>query len=189
MSRRPRLFLLLCVLAAVAGFLGGRIWLAVGQSGMGSSSAGTGLGGLDPGAWAPRLALPLLGGPGGSGPELGRRALVVDFFASWCAECRAELGSLARVASRAPKWIRFVGVDTADSNPQAALKDARSAGVSYLLLEDKSGAEAAAWRVEVLPTTYLVSEAGRVLSVLYGRHSSAQFEGWLAQYHWGRTGG
>ncbi|MBO0714978.1 MAG: TlpA family protein disulfide reductase, partial [Acidimicrobiales bacterium] len=113
------------------------IWVAVSGSGSpGSTSADAARAALR--ARSQAGALPATGGPSvGSRPpvlsvpslEPGRppvsltglrgRPVVVNFFASWCQPCLAELPRFARAWERVGSKVAFVGVDVNDSSVHA----------------------------------------------------------------------
>src|SRR5262249_29700818 len=68
---------------------------------------------------APDFALPgLEGKPGLGKADLGGRVALVNFFASWCAPCRAEHPLLMRLAEEGK--ITLYGIDYKDKPEDAA---------------------------------------------------------------------
>lgn len=96
------------------------------------------------------------------------KPLVINVWASWCAPCRQEMGSLERLSRRF--WgteLNVIGISTDDYRDRAEAFLRRS-GVtfnnyidSHLLLENMLGADR-------LPLTLLVDAQGRVLAKYYG---------------------
>jgi len=88
---------------------------------------------------------------------------VVNFWASWCAPCRAETPNLESVAKQTQgQGVRFVGVNVKDSR-SAAASFMRAKGVSYPSLYDDDGTLAATWPVPVtLPSTVVLDREGRI---------------------------
>jgi len=113
------------------------------RAGSGGSPATAGQGGgevvktisVDPGAWD----LPRLGGPGEVRlRDFRGRPTVVNFFASWCGPCRAELPVLASMATQLGGRVNFVGVDSEEDGDGLAL--ARQYGVGgWPLAQDVGG--------------------------------------------------
>jgi cytochrome c biogenesis protein CcmG/thiol:disulfide interchange protein DsbE len=97
------------------------------------------------------------------------RVVVVNFWASWCVPCRAEMPTLERVSrAYAGKPVTFVGVDASDVRGDAAGFLAK-VGVTYPTVYDRQGLQggiASHWTVTALPQTWFVgrdgSRAGRL---------------------------
>jgi thiol-disulfide isomerase/thioredoxin len=96
------------------------------------------------------------------------KPLIINVWASWCAPCREEMGSLDRLARRdGGRQFAVIGIST-DDYPDAARAFLKKAGTSFahfidsrLLLENMLGADR-------LPLTLLVDAQGRVLARFYG---------------------
>jgi thiol-disulfide isomerase/thioredoxin len=95
------------------------------------------------------------------------KPLVINVWASWCGPCRAEMGSLQRLAQRYGKQFNVIGVSTDDYRDRASAF-LRGAGISFpnyidhqLQLEIMLGADR-------IPLTLLVDARGRVLARHYG---------------------
>ncbi|MGH9056532.1 MAG: redoxin domain-containing protein [Acidimicrobiales bacterium] len=113
---------------------------------------------------APDFRLPLLGqGSASLGlASLGGHPVVINFWASSCVDCRAELVAFAQAAKQVPD-VRFVGVDVADPSASAALALARQAGITYPVVADNSGRIATTYQVPDLPTTVFLGPGGKVV--------------------------
>jgi thiol-disulfide isomerase/thioredoxin len=124
--------------------------------------------GIDSIAPAGRQAAPALAGQLVNGQPFDlastRGAVtVVNFWASWCAPCRAETPNLESVATATKaSGVRFVGVNVKDSR-SAAATFLRDKGVTYPSLYDDDGSLAATWPVPVtLPSTVVLDRQGRI---------------------------
>ncbi len=106
--------------------------------------------------------------------ELRGRPLIINVWASWCGPCRAEMGSLERIARRyGGKQFHIIGIST-DDDAGAAAAFLTRAGVTFdnyldrnLLLEHMLGAN-------TIPLTVLVDARGRVVEKVHG---SRQWDG------------
>jgi thiol-disulfide isomerase/thioredoxin len=110
------------------------------------------------------------------------KPLLINVWASWCGPCRAEMGSLERLAWQDQgKRFTVIGISTDDSEPAAKryLQSANATLNHYLdhalELENMLGAER-------LPLTLLVDAQGRVLARYYGAREwdSAEAAKWIA---------
>lgn len=93
--------------------------------------------------------------------DLGGRAVLLNFWASWCPPCRAEMPTLQQVAD-------FYGADKLlvlainFKEPAArALKFATATGLTLPVLLDTDGRVARQWGVSVFPTTLMLDHQGQ----------------------------
>ncbi len=117
---------------------------------------------------APPLELPSLdGAPWRLGAQRGR-VVLVNFWASWCGPCRAELPSLVQLAARhADDGIAFVTVNYRESAATISrFLDAQHLALPVLL--DADGRAARAWTPMVFPSTVVLRRDGRPAGVLVG---------------------
>ncbi|MGB8933046.1 MAG: TlpA disulfide reductase family protein [Anaeromyxobacteraceae bacterium] len=121
---------------------------------------------VNDGATAPRLALPDLGGRTVDLEALRGRVVLVNFWATWCPPCRAELPELAELWQE-HKGGCFELLGVAEQSPPADLAVA-SRSIPYPILTDPRGDAAAAWSVFGFPSSYLVDPDGKVIRVFEG---------------------
>jgi len=99
--------------------------------------------------------------------------LVVNFWASWCPSCAAEMPAFESVYQEFGGEVEFVGINNND-NRDAALELARSTGVSYRLAEDPQGEAFAAFGGAGMPTTLFIDRDGGVVERIAGGVSAEQ---------------
>jgi thiol-disulfide isomerase/thioredoxin len=112
------------------------------------------------------FTLPILaGGEPGSRvrlADLRGKVVVLDFWASWCAPCRAEMPIVDRVARRHEgKGVVVLGVATSDEQVPA-LQFVSSHGIGYTTVYDEGDHVANAFQVRELPTLVVIDAAGVV---------------------------
>jgi cytochrome c biogenesis protein CcmG/thiol:disulfide interchange protein DsbE len=137
----------------------------------------------------PDTSLPCLGaGPAVRLTGLAGTPTVVNVWATWCTECRAELPLLAHLASSTP-GVRVIGVDAQD-DPSSALSLLARAGVHYPSVRDDSGSTKAAlqWG-SGLPVTLFVRADGSVAFQQHGALADQQQLTDLVREHLGVTAG
>lgn len=147
-------FLSVLLLALFAGTV---FWIVRNVGSLGPARAG---------AAAPALEAPVLHGATSLGGEplshlslakLRGRVVLVDFWASWCPPCRAEMPILKALSARFPRE-RFTVVGASVEPPEDARAFAAKEALPWPVV-DAQGA-AAAWSVSSLPHLFLVDGAG-----------------------------
>lgn len=109
------------------------------------------------------------------------RPMVVNFWASWCPSCAAEMPDFEQVHQRFDGMVEFIGVNHSDSR-SAAEELARSTGVTYRLAEDPEGRLFTAFGGTGMPTTALIDGDGDVAEIVVGQLSEEQLTS-LIQEH------
>jgi peroxiredoxin len=117
---------------------------------------------------APRVELPGLRGGRVRLAELRGRSVVLNFWASWCPPCLAEMPEFQRVHRRLGERVAFLGVNQRDQ-AQAAEELARSTGVTYPLAVDTAGRSFDAFGGLGMPTTVLIGADGTVADIFAGQ--------------------
>lgn len=100
--------------------------------------------------------------------DLRGRAVLINFWASWCEPCRAEMPSLQALAQRHdPEKLLVLAVNFKE--PLASVQRfVDKSALSLPVLLDPQGALARQWGVSVFPSTVLLGADGRVHGVLRG---------------------
>lgn len=112
----------------------------------------------------------LLTGAPVSVQALRGRIVVVDFWSSWCAACRAEAQDLADVHrgyAEAGAPVEFIGVAIWDA-PDDALAHLRRYGVAYPNILDPDGSSAVAYGVRGVPEKFFLDADGRIVRKVIG---------------------
>lgn len=96
------------------------------------------------------------------------KVVVVNFWGSWCAPCRAESVALETVAQATKTTASFVGVAERD-NKSAARAFVKSFKVSYPSILDDDGSLASVWPAATgLPYTFVLDKQGRIAARFLG---------------------
>ena len=101
------------------------------------------------------------------------KPVVVNFFASWCTECQAELPGFSQEATALKGKVAFIGVDSLETGDKNYLPDRfHLAGVFTALARDAgpngNGLHAALGGGNTMPLTAFYSAGGRLLDVERG---------------------
>lgn len=168
-ARARRLRLVAPLLAVAAALVVALLIVRAGSSG--GDTPGTGAEvkvSTDPAAWE----LPKLNGPGLVRlADLRGKPVVVNFFASWCGPCRAELPVLSAMSAQLGDRVRFVGVDSEESGDGLGM--ARQYGVDRWPIAQDVGGHLNSGLHDALgamgmPVTAFYDAQGRLLGVKLG---------------------
>ncbi len=116
----------------------------------------------------PALELPDLAGKQHRLGDYQGRVVLVNFWASWCPPCLAEMPSMQRlVEAMAGRPFQILAVNTEETKSKV-WKFKKLLNISFPTLLDSSGDVTRAWEVDVFPTSYLIDAGGRLQYVSYG---------------------
>ncbi|MBK7899592.1 MAG: TlpA family protein disulfide reductase [Azonexus sp.] len=114
------------------------------------------------------LVLRDLDGRGVDLAQLRGKLVLVNFWATYCKPCRAEMPSLDRLRTRlAPRGMEVLGVDVGE-DADAVRRFTATVPVGFPLLLDPEGATMARWKAIALPTTLVIDRRGRLRARLTG---------------------
>jgi len=90
------------------------------------------------------------------------QVVIVNFWATWCPPCRAEMPSMQRAWEQLHKeGIVLLGIDVGEDE-DAIFQFTANYPVEFPLLMDLDSQVIGLWPVKGLPTTYLVDPQGRL---------------------------
>jgi cytochrome c biogenesis protein CcmG/thiol:disulfide interchange protein DsbE len=126
---------------------------------------------------------PAVAGPTASGGRYDLAAerghwVLVNFFASWCTDCRSELRQLAALSRSHPAGLQVVSVDGLDDSIAAAERLIKAGGGTWPLVNDPAALNR--YAVVSLPQSFLVTPAGRIDDHVFGGVTAAAVEARLA---------
>ena len=149
------------VMRPAAG-LAGRLIAAVGTTMAGAAAqAHAGLVDL-PSTAPPPLALDDLDGRRHTLEDHRGRVIVLNFWASWCAPCVAEMPSLQLMRERLGAGsIEVLGVNYGEA-PQRVRAFVQRMDVDYPILLDAFHLARRDWHVTALPATWIIDRQGRL---------------------------
>ena len=113
----------------------------------------------------------LLKDPSGAAHELSAyhgKVVLVNFWATWCEPCRAEMPSMQRLRQRfagRPFAVLAVNFMESDEKVTAYLQSEK---IDLPALMDNDGASAKRWKVRILPASFVVDARGRIRYALTG---------------------
>jgi peroxiredoxin len=129
-----------------------------------------------PGSTAPGFTVRGVDGRSHSLSHYRGNVVVLNFWATWCIPCRAEMPDLeheARLHRSDP--VVILGMDWKEA--AATVRDfTQGLGVTYPMLLDADGRVYETYRVGALPTTFIIDARGRLLKSRIGIASREEIE-------------
>lgn len=123
---------------------------------------------LKPGMQAPAFTLPDTAGKEVSLSQFRGRYVLIDFWASWCRDCRKENPELVALAKEYKgKNLAVIGVSL-DKEREKWLACIEKDGLSWTQLSDLKGWDSAAaklYDIHWIPTTVLVGPDGKIIMI------------------------
>lgn len=105
------------------------------------------------------------------------KAVVLNFWATWCAPCKVEMPWFVDLQKHyASDGLEIVGVAMDDSDPQKIAQFASEMGVNYPVLLGTNKVSEAYGDVEYLPTTFYINRQGKIVGKVAGLIDKAQIE-------------
>ncbi len=112
---------------------------------------------------APRFSLPDLDGERVDWKRFEGRPVIVNFWATWCPPCRAELPAMNRAWRILEKeGVAMVAINVGE-DADTVFTFTGDYPIDFPVLLDEEGVVVKEWGVRALPTTYVVDGAGHIV--------------------------
>ncbi|WP_068773719.1 TlpA disulfide reductase family protein [Paenibacillus sp. FJAT-26967] len=116
-----------------------------------------------PGMISPSFTLPdLEGKPYQFGGERSK-PVILNFWASWCGPCKAEVPDLIELYGKYGDKVDLVAINITSQDSEKSARDfAKEYGINFPVLLDAPGDVTASYKFMVVPTSFLVGKDGVV---------------------------
>ena len=104
------------------------------------------------------------------------KAVLVNFWATWCGPCREEVPYLVQLAARYPDHLTVIGVSEDAGGADVVEAFSAQYGVNYPIVMSTPEIKRAFPGVFALPTSFIVDAAGRIVQTHVGLVSPVLLE-------------
>ena len=125
---------------------------------------------------APDFDLPALDGKNLKLSDLRGKAVLLNFWATYCGPCKVEMPWFVELQKEyGPQGFQIVGVAMDDASTEDIAKFAKEMGVNYPILIGKESVGESYGGVGVLPTTFFLDRDGKLIAREFGLQSRSVF--------------
>lgn len=127
--------------------------------------------GLRKGNIAPDFEIETLNGERVKLSDYRGKRIMLNFWASWCGPCRAEIPDMQKFYEQKEEDIEILAVNLVDSRSDEAenvgpfVKDYE---LTFPVLLDWGNIVAGIYQIQPIPTTFLIHSDGRIHNIAYG---------------------
>lgn len=105
------------------------------------------------------------------------KAVLLNFWATWCSPCKVEMPWFVDLQQRyGPEGLVVLGVAMDDSGKDVIAEFANEMNVNYTVLLGKEAVADAYGSVQFLPTTFYIDRQGKVIDRVFGLVSRKEIE-------------
>ncbi len=162
------IFVLVVVVAITALLFSGKLLSRRQEANVAFHGASTG---PEKGVMAPDFTLKIVDGQGKTLQlsSLQGKAVLVNFWATWCEPCKIEMPWLVELQKKyGPEGLQVIGVAVDDSGEKAISSFARRMGVNYPVLQGTEKVADMYGGVDGLPTSFFIDRSGKVSDKILG---------------------
>src|SRR5580704_7488596 len=128
-------------------------------------------------ALAPDFSLETLDGKTLRLSDLRGKAVLLNFWATWCGPCKIEMPWFVDLQKQyGSQGLQIVGVAMDDASKEDIGKFAKDMGVNYPILIGKESVGDQYGGVPALPESFLISRDGKIVDKIIGLRGKADIE-------------
>jgi thiol-disulfide isomerase/thioredoxin len=126
---------------------------------------------------APDFSLESIEGPNMRLSDLRGKAVLLNFWATWCGPCKIEMPWFVDLQKQyGPQGLQIVGVAMDDASKDDIAKFAKDMGVNYPILIGKEAVGDQYGGVPALPETFLIGRDGKIVDKIIGLRGKSEIE-------------
>ena len=164
-SNRSAIVIVVVILVVTGMLIAGRHMARTGGSAASPIPAGNNI----KGAAAPNFELTTLDGKKLRLSDLRGKAVLLNFWATWCGPCKIEIPWLEDLQKQyAPQGLQIVGISMDDDPPAKVAKFAQEEGINYTVVMGNDKVADLYGGVDGLPETFYIGRDGKIVSRVMG---------------------
>lgn len=119
---------------------------------------------------APDFTLETIDGEMVTLSDLHGRAVLINFWTSWCPPCRSEMPALEKVFNdyQAHGFTILAVNSTIQDQKSSAINFANQYGLTFPILFDDTGKATSDYMIEALPTSFFINRDGIIQEIVIG---------------------
>jgi peroxiredoxin len=126
---------------------------------------------------APDFSLDTLDGKTMRLSDLRGKAVLLNFWATWCGPCKIEMPWFVDLQNQyGSQGLQIVGVAMDDGSKEDISKFAKDMGVNYPILIGKESVGDQYGGVPALPETFLIARDGKIVDKIVGLRGKSEIE-------------
>jgi peroxiredoxin len=114
------------------------------------------------------------------------KVVVIDFWATWCPPCRAEMPGYVELQKKYEKdGLVIIGMSVDAQGPGVVKKFIEKNGINYQIVMADEAVQTAfggAEPISAIPTTFIIDRSGKIRDRKVGGEETASFEKRLVTY-------
>jgi len=104
------------------------------------------------------------------------RVVLLNFWATWCGPCRAEIPSLIRIQEAYKDRLQIIGMDVDDDDAERLRAFAKDKGINYPVAMTSVPVRLAYGGISALPTLFVINQEGKMVQKHVGLFDPALYE-------------
>ena len=125
---------------------------------------------------APDLKAKDLDGKALSLEQYKGKVVLLNFWATWCGPCRAEIPSLIRIQEAYKDRLQIIGMDVDDQDEEQLRAFVKGQGINYPVAKTSVSVRFAYGGIAALPTMFVINQDNKVVQKHVGLFNPALYE-------------